>query len=73
MAWLLGTVINRWLQAGAILLVMGDPGWWRGTLIYPLRDFLGWLLWLGSYGGSNFYYRGKIYKLKDGGRVESPD
>ena len=71
--WLAAMVLNRWLQAGAILIVMGDAGWWRGTFIYPLRDFLGWLLWLGSYGGDNFYYRGKIYKLKDGGRVESPD
>jgi len=71
--WLCAMVVNRWLQAGAILIVMGDAGWWRGTFIYPLRDFLGWMLWLGSYGGDNFYYRGKIYKLKDGGRVESPD
>jgi len=71
--WLAAMVVNRWLQAGAILIVMGDAGWWRGTLIYPLRDFLGWLLWLGSYGGANFYYRGKIYKLKEGGRVESPE
>jgi len=71
--WLCAMVVNRWLQAGAILIVMGDAGWWRGTFIYPLRDFLGWTLWLGSYGGDNFYYRGKIYKLKDGGRVESPD
>ena len=71
--WLVAMVVNRWLQAGSILIVMGDAGWWRGTLIYPLRDFLGWLLWLGSYGGANFYYRGKIYKLKEGGRVESPD
>jgi len=71
--WLCAMVVNRWLQAGSILIVMGDAGWWRGTFIYPLRDFLGWMLWLGSYGGDNFYYRGKIYKLKDGGRVESPD
>jgi ceramide glucosyltransferase len=71
--WLLGAVVNRWLQAGAILIAMGDSEWMHGALIYPLRDFLGWLLWLGSYGGANFYYRGKIYKLKEGGRVESPD
>jgi ceramide glucosyltransferase len=71
--WLASSVINRWLQAGTILNVMGDPEWVRGAAIYPLRDFLGWVLWLGSYGGDNFYYRGKIYKLKDGGKVESPD
>src|SRR6201996_6213017 len=71
--WLVSSVVNRWLQAGTILNVMGDPEWVRGAAIYPLRDFLGWVLWLGSYGGDNFYYRGKIYKLKDGGKVESPE
>ena len=71
--WLVAAIINRWLQAGAVLRVMGDREWMRGASIYPLRDFLGCVLWLGSYGGDNFYYRGKIYKLKDGGRVESPD
>jgi ceramide glucosyltransferase len=72
-AWLLAMVVNRWLQAGAILNVLGDPDWFRAAAIYPLRDILGSILWLGSYGGDNFYYRGKIYKLKDGGRVEAPE
>ncbi len=71
--WLAGMALNRWLQAGAVLRVMGDPEWWRGMLIYPLRDLLGGVLWLGSYGGDRFYYRGKLYTLKDGGRVEAPD
>ena len=64
---------NRWLQAGAILGVMGDDRWLRNVAIYPLRDFLGGILWLGSYGGDKFYYRGKIYTLKAGGRVEAPE
>jgi ceramide glucosyltransferase len=70
--WMGAMVVNRWLQAGAILRVMGDEGWVWGMLIYPLRDLLGWVLWVGSYGGDRFYYRGKIYRLKDGGRVEEP-
>jgi ceramide glucosyltransferase len=68
--WLAAMVLNRWLQAGAVLRVMGDEGWLRGMMLYPLRDVLGSVLWLGSYGGDRFYYRGKIYRLKDGGRVE---
>jgi ceramide glucosyltransferase len=68
--WLAAMVLNRWLQAGAILGVLGDPDILYNAMIYPLRDLLGWVLWVGSYGGENFYYRGKIYKLKDGGRVE---
>lgn len=71
--WLAGMVLNRWLQAAAILTVLGDPDWVWSTLIYPLRDMLGSLLWVGSYGGNKFYYRGKIYTLKDGGRVEAPE
>ncbi len=71
--WLAGMVLNRWLQAGTILGVMRDPDWLRNVLIYPLRDLLGSILWLGSYGGEKFYYRGKIYTLKPGGRVEAPE
>ena len=72
-AWLVAMVVNRWVQAAAILTAMGDPQWAGNTLIYPLRDFLGGVLWVASYGGENFYYRGKIYKLKEGGRVEAPE
>jgi ceramide glucosyltransferase len=71
--WLGAMVLNRWLQAAAILTVLGDPDRAYNALIYPLRDVLGFTLWVGSYGGENFYYRGKVYKLKEGGRVESPE
>ena len=70
--WLAAMVLNRLLLASAVLQVMGDRDWMRGMLLYPLRDLLGSVLWLGSYGGDKFYYRGKIYTLKDGGRVEEP-
>jgi len=71
--WLAAMVVNRWLQAYAILTVLCDPERLYGTLIYPLRDVLGSVLWVASYGGENFYYRGKVYKLKHGGRVESTE
>lgn len=71
--WLVAAIANRWLQAGTILGVMQDPAWLRNVLLYPLRDLLGSILWLGSYGGENFYYRGRIYRLKSGGKVEAPD
>lgn len=69
--WLLGMIANRWLQAGTVLSVLDDPDWLRGTLIYPLRDLLGSLLWLGSYISKRFYYRGGIYVLNDGGTVDA--
>jgi len=71
--WLLGMVVNRWMQAVAILSVLQDPDLLSNVAVYPLRDLLGSILWLGSYGGDKFYYRGKIYTLKPGGRVEAPE
>ncbi len=71
--WLLGSAANRWLQASTILIVLGDPEWPKGAVLYPLRDLLGSVLWVGSYFGENFYYRGRVYRLKQGGRVESPE
>jgi ceramide glucosyltransferase len=71
--WLLAMAVNRWLQAFAILSVLQDPDLWKNVAVYPLRDLLGSILWLRSYGGDKFYYRGKIYTLKPGGRVEAPE
>jgi ceramide glucosyltransferase len=68
--WLLAMVANRWLQAAAILGVMQDPDLLANVAIYPLRDLLGSILWLCSYAGDHFYYRGTVYVLKRGGRVE---
>src|ERR1700753_3293524 len=39
--WLLGMAVNRWLQAGTILMVLGDSGWKGSTGIYPLAGRLG--------------------------------
>jgi ceramide glucosyltransferase len=65
-------VANRWVQAGMVLRMMGDAEWLRGMAIYPVRDLLGSILWVGSYGGDRFYYRGQTYRLREGGRVEAP-
>ena len=71
--WLLGTVVNRWIQSATILHVLGERDWQQGALLYPLRDLLGSVLWANSYLGENFYYRGKTYRLKQGGLVEGPE
>ena len=69
--WLLAMAANRWLQAGVVLGVLGDQDWLRGTAIYPVRDLLGSLIWIGSYGSRRFYYRGGIYVLNEGGTVNA--
>ena len=68
--WLLAAAANRWVQAGVVLWALKDTEWELNTLIFPMRDLLGGVLWVGSYLGENFYYRGTVYRLKPGGAVE---
>lgn len=67
-AW---SYLNRVVQAVAIGWgVVGDRGALAGALVYPLRDFLGFVVWLASYfGGSDFTWRGEMYRFTDGGRI----
>ena len=71
--WLVAMVVNRFVQAGAILTALGDSEWVGNTADLSAAGSAGQVLWVASYGGENFYYRGKIYKLKEGGRVEAPE
>jgi ceramide glucosyltransferase len=68
--WLLGTCANRWAMAAGVLWALEDEqaGW--PTAIYPLRDLLGFAVWVASYMGSTMQYHGGAYSLGVGGRFE---
>jgi ceramide glucosyltransferase len=68
--WLLATCVNRWVMAAVVLWALEDeqPGW--PTLIYPLRDALGFSVWVSSYMGDRMQYHGGRYSLGVGGRFE---
>ena len=68
--FLLGSCVNRWLQAGVMLRVLGEPSWVRQTLIYPLRDLLGGVLWLFSYLPGHVYYHGGKVAIGTDGRYK---
>ena len=40
-AWLAGTILNRWLQAGTILQVMGDEEWRARHVVVSIARFAG--------------------------------
>ncbi len=63
--------LNRVVQALAIGWgIIRDRRALFGALVYPLRDFLGFFVWLGSYlGGSTFHWRGELYRFTPGGRI----
>lgn len=41
--------------------------------LYPLRDLLGFILWCGSFSGSEIVWRGERYRLVSGGRMVPRD
>jgi ceramide glucosyltransferase len=70
LAW---SLLNRIAQCIVIGYgVVGDRRALRLCWLYPLRDLLGFIVWVGSYcGGSSFYWRGELYRFTPGGRIVS--
>jgi ceramide glucosyltransferase len=42
----------------------------RTTLLYPLRDLLGFFYWAASYTSSKILWRGRVYRLTEGGLMQ---
>jgi ceramide glucosyltransferase len=70
LAW---SFANRIVQSVAVgYFVIGDRRALRLCWLYPLRDLLGFIVWLASYcGGSSFRWRGELYRFTPGGRIIS--
>jgi ceramide glucosyltransferase len=72
-ALLVWSLLNRIIQSVAIGYgVIGDRRALHQCWLYPLRDLLGFFVWLGSYcGSSSFRWRGELYRFTPGGRIVS--
>ena len=57
-------------MAAVVLWAIEDEQAGKPTLIYPLRDLLGFAVWVASYMGSTMRYHGGAYSLGVGGRFE---
>ncbi len=69
-AW---SLLNRILQSIVVGYgVVGDRRALTLCWLYPLRDLLGFILWVSSYcGGSSFHWRGELYRFTSGGKIIS--
>lgn len=60
--------INRVIQSVAAgYIVAGDRRALIHAWLYPIRDFLGGILWVGSYLSAKIDWRGETYRLTTGG------
>jgi hypothetical protein len=57
------------MAAGVLAAIEDERAGWP-TTIYPLRDLLGFAVWVASYMGSTMHYHGGAYSLGAGGRFE---
>jgi ceramide glucosyltransferase len=70
LAW---SLFNRIVQSVVVgYRVVGDRQALGYCWLYPVRDLLGFIVWLASYcGGSAFRWRGELYRFTPGGRIVS--
>jgi ceramide glucosyltransferase len=66
---LLSRILMALLVAG---LVVRDPGLLRTSLLFPIRDLLGFFYWAASYANSKIVWRNQIYRLAPGGLMIPP-
>jgi ceramide glucosyltransferase len=71
--WLGATCVNRWVMAAVVLWALGDDKAVKPVLIYPLRDLLGFMVWVASYLGDRMTYHGGNYSIGKDGRFERVD
>jgi ceramide glucosyltransferase len=61
---------NRVVQSIAVgWRVIGDRRALYYSWLYPVRDFLGFCTWAGSFTSRHFFWRGETYRFGDGGRI----
>ena len=49
--------------------IIGDRRALYLSWLYPIRDFLGFLTWQGSFSSRTFFWRGEPYRFSKGGRI----
>ena len=63
-------LLNRWVQAYVLLRALGEQRRLvRYTLLYPLRDLLGFGVWLCSYLPADTRYHGTRFRIMPDGRL----
>jgi ceramide glucosyltransferase len=65
-------IVNRMLQAFTMLRVLGAEDVAFQTLIYPLRDLLGFVVWCSSYLPADTRYHGTRFRIMPDGTLK-PD
>ncbi|MGH9546843.1 MAG: glycosyltransferase [Terriglobales bacterium] len=62
--------LNRVVQAIAVGWgIIGDRRALYLSWLYPVRDLVGFITWIASFGSRTFFWRGETYRFSKGGRI----
>jgi ceramide glucosyltransferase len=70
-AFLVIAIVNRMLQAFTMLRALGADDVAFQTLIYPLRDLLGFVIWCCSYLPADTRYHGSQFRIMPDGTLKA--
>lgn len=75
-----GIVLFLWGVASRLALsiavgnwVVGDRNWFNLLVLYPTRDLMGFCFWAASYLSSRILWRGRVFRLLPGGKMQSAE
>jgi ceramide glucosyltransferase len=67
-------IANRIIQSIVVGRgLIGDRRAFYFSWLYPIRDLVGWFLWVCSFTGGNFFWRGEMYRFRKGGTIVPRD
>ena len=68
-AWSVATRLALSIVAGEI--IVRDRSWFGLLVLYPIRDLMGFLFWMASYLSDRILWRGRIFRLRPGGKMRA--
>jgi ceramide glucosyltransferase len=75
---ILGGILFAWAVISRLALslavgraVVQDRSWLNLLVLYPLRDLMGFFFWAASYFSNRIVWRGKIFELLPGGKMQA--
>jgi ceramide glucosyltransferase len=69
LAWAVATRLAISIAVGK--LAVRDRSWFGLLVLYPLRDLMGLGFWAASYFGSTIVWRGRLFQLLPGGKMQA--
>jgi ceramide glucosyltransferase len=69
LAWAAATRLALAIAVGRALVA--DRSWFSLLILYPIRDLMGFIFWMASYWGSKILWRGRVFELLPGGKMQA--